>query len=161
MIALANIDIDLFSFTVDNVSVAAGADYDLELDLEKDGYTVAEITLWIKGTVTTSAARRKSAFIIATRTLNECFGQTNHKYWVGFSSGVTHYSNFNWRYEGFSYATDSRLSEADFDKLGSSVQIIHAWIDGKTLKIRFHNTSTSAKYLELNGRVRAERTKVV
>lgn len=162
MIALQNIDIDLWDFTVDDVAMAPQANYDLELDLEKDGYTIAEITFWIKGTSSQATARYKSAFILATRTLNECYGQTNREYWNSFTWLSSTYSNCNWRYQGFSYATDARLSEAEYDKNGNAIKIIHAHIDGKTLKIRFNNTFLSnTAYLRLEGRVRASRAEMV
>ena len=161
-LALLDSGIDLIEFEVVNQGIAGASTWTLEIDLGKDGFTVAHIQLWNKSTVSTTYARNQSAYIIATQDINDAYSQANSRYWIGFTSSGNTYSNVNYRYEGFSYATDGALSKPYFSRYGRYIRINSALIDGSILKIEFENThGTITEYLQIDGRVRLERSELV
>lgn len=134
--------------------------YVLEIDLEEDAFTAAFVTMWIKETVASAFARRKSLFIVATRDINEGFAQANKKQSVDYLCDTLYY-NETWQYLGYSYATDGVLSSYDFDISGSCIQIDSAVIDGSILKIQFKNRCDSDRIVKMRGHMRLERHKLV
>ena len=146
-----------------NQTISGNSTYEAVISLNDSKFTCAFIRFWIVGNPSGNQwINRKSVYIVATTDINEAYSQANKNYPIGFTHKGIPYSNNNWRYLGFSYAVDTKLSDPDYDYYyGRYIQINSAFIDGSNLKINFENTSSSNKTLKLEGWVKLEKHKFV
>lgn len=147
----------LFNFTV-NQSMPGGSTWELVLDLGSPDFTCAYIQLWINWPGTQTYAAGNSAFIVATKDIDEAYSQASRRYITSFTYASNVYVNYNWRYLGYSYATDGKLSDSSYSDRGDYILIRSARIDGQNLRIVFENIhATITRNLELTGKVRGEK----
>ena len=149
-------------FLIDSVNVPANSTYTEVIDIGEDFWEVAQVTLWIRAVLgVTSNVRRTSAYLVLTRDYDEAYSQaTNYILRSVQGYSMTYYLP-SYKYEGFSFATDAKLSEARFASTGSSIQILRGKIDGTDVKIDFKNTTELARTLQIEGKIRLSKIKVL
>lgn len=152
----------VYTFSVTGQSIAAASTWDLVLDVGELA-TCAIIQAWIQELGTLGEhVQRKSIHLVATDNIDDCYAQANKHQTLGFSDGVNQYTNVSWRYDGFSYSTDARLSDGDYATDGAYIQAKYAYIDGTDVIIRFENLSSGhTKILTIEGKVRLEKARLV
>ena len=132
-----------------------------ELDIGRDDWRVAIVTLWLKEAApVTEYMRRKSASFIITQNEDDAYSQAIKQIITDVPSAYDTYTVTNWLYAGYSYAVGARLSDYEFDRTGGIIRIEAARIDGSTLEIDFKNYSlpSADKYLKARISVRITRT---
>ncbi|NUQ35159.1 MAG: hypothetical protein HUU29_09485 [Planctomycetaceae bacterium] len=133
------------SFSVDAQTIGAAATYTKLLPLGAKDYQRALIMLHSKNTIADARRRRIPALIFATR------DNADATCIAGTDNGSDRYQ------QGYDYATDGKLSGADFAASNGAVEIRSARIDGGNLEIVFFNTTGSAQTIDLRGAVYAFR----
>ena len=145
----------IVSFTIDSQNVAGGANYTKVIAVG-EGWEVARVTFWAKDVLPVPTnVKRISAYIILTDDYNDAYSQAVRYVLIGVKgySGITYYLP-NYKYSGFSYATDSKLSDPGFDTTGKAIRLIRGKINNADVELEFNNTSAVLRTLHIEGRIR-------
>lgn len=147
----------IITFDIDNQGINALATYEKVIALGSDKFNVCHITLWNKyDAAVTLNARRASAYITATKDFNKAYAQGVRYELIGVQGYFMTYYVPNYRYSGFSYATDAKLTERSFDTTGRRIEVEKAIIDGSDLKLTFKNPGGTYGRIYVEGRIKAE-----
>jgi hypothetical protein len=146
----------LVTFEITNQLVMPLASYEKVIAIGDEGWNVALVSLWLQNaSAVTTNARRISAFIVLTEDQSDAYSQTTDygvtaiRAYGGMLYYIPHY-----KYAGFSYAVDSKLSEQRYDKTAARIRIESGKIDGSDVKITFYNPTGSNGYIYVRGVVR-------
>lgn len=155
----------IVSIDINGQSIAAQGTYTEIIDVERDDWEIAFVTLWNKdrsGMGVYGEYKRLSAFLVLTNDYDDAFSQASrvHRDVVYPYPATLYYYIHNHRYRGYSYAVDSMLSSNYGFSSNGFVRIERGRINGTDVEIEFFNTSFGSSVMYLEGRIKLQRTVV-
>ena len=148
----------LVPFTIAD-SIVGMSTKTFSIDIDRSDWELALVTIWNQTVGVSTSAIRLSGFLVLRTDKTKAYSQVSYKYsdTVGSYTGP-YYTITQHKYRGFSYAVDSRLSDACFDVSGYYVQIDEAKINGSDVDFIFRNTWGWTKTIKVRGIIKLYRT---
>ena len=147
-------------FTIEGVNVDGQGTYTKNIDIGESFWEIAQVTFWLRNISSIYAdARRISSYITLTTNYDDAFSQMS-SYKItsvpSYPSGMLYYLP-NYKYSGFSFATDARLSDYSVDRDARYIRVNKGRINGSNVEIEFYNAFGSIRTLDLEGNIRLSR----
>ena len=149
----------IIAFSI-NQSVAGSTDYVKTVPLLRDDWKSASLMMWSDQT-SSSKSYKQSINCIVTDDQDKAHAQSINNYLKLMVQGYTSYYINNWMYSGYSYATSSYLSDADYDTNVLYLRFMKAILNGTNMKITWHNYASTSKSLKIQGKIKLSRKVLV
>lgn len=140
-----------------NQSVSAYSTYTHTIAVGRDDWDLAIVTLWNRNITSNDwKIRRMSARLVLGREYDEGYSQAGEMQEdIVYPSGTSFYYHIiNHRYSGFSYATDSKLSNAGYNTSGTIIRIYRGCLSGSDVEVDYQNTSPASAVIRIEGKVK-------
>lgn len=137
------------AFSIDQL-IPANSDYIASIVLGRNDWKVGYVTMWANNIYTS----RRSIYAVVTRDENKSFAQSVDIINTTMPRGYLTYIIENWDYSGFSFATDSYLSNISYGGKYQATRFFYGKIIGTILSLKFHNYSTYNDTLNMQGKIK-------